>query len=207
MAAMSALEHGQARPPNPQRRDPRVHRAILESTVALLEERGYKDLTIEAIAAHAGVGKQTIYRWWPGKADLVMEAYIEVADERVPPPDTGSVQRDLEAILIPVFRQNASFSVGTARANKGMMAEAQLDSTFHATYLALHRAWWKPLRDVLERGIARGELRPDIDPGTIIDLLLGASWYRVLLEHAPLDDHFADQIITTVLSGVRLQRS
>ena len=190
-----------------RRRDPRVHRAILDSTVTLLEERGYKDLTIEAIAAQAGVGKQTIYRWWPGKADLVMEAYIAVAGERVPPPDTGNVQRDLEAILIPVFRQNASFSVGTARANKGMMAEAQLDPTFHVTYLALHRAWWQPLRDVLERGILRGELRPDIDPGTIVDLLLGASWYRVLLEHAPLDDDFADQIIAAVLNGIRTQRS
>lgn len=187
--------------PNPRRRDPRAHRAILDATVALLEAGGYKRLTIEAIAGRAGVGKQTIYRWWPSKAALVMEAYIAAAGERVPPPDTGSVRGDLEAILIPVFRQNAVYDEGTALANKGMMAEAQLDPAFHRAYLDLHRAWWGPLREALERGKARGDLRPDADPDALVDMMLGASWYRVLLEHAPLDDAFAREIITTVLDG------
>ena len=200
---MAAQAKSGVRPPNPTRRDPRVHQAILEATVALLERDGYKRLTIEAIAAQAGVGKQTIYRWWPGKAALVMEAYIQAADVRVPPPDTGTVQGDLEAILLPVFRHNAVYTQGTARANKGMMAEAQLDPAFHRTYLELHRAWWGPLRELLERAQARGELRSETDVDAIIDLLLGASWYRLLLEHAPLDDTFAHQIIATVLDGIR----
>lgn len=189
--------------PNPNRRDARVHRAILDATVTLLERDGYKRLTIEAIARHAGVGKQTIYRWWPNKASLVMEAYIAAGEERVPEPDTGSVIGDLEAILVPVFTQNAAYDRGTARANKGMMAEAQLDPSFHATYLVLHRSWWGPLRNVLERAKTRGELRADTDSDALIDMMLGASWYRVLLEHAPLDAAFARLIAHTVVEGNR----
>src|SRR3954447_19533542 len=92
--------------PDPRRRDPRVRRAILDATVTLLEEVGYGRLTIEAIAARAGGSKQTIYRWWPGKAALIMEAFIAAGEERVPEPDTGSLVGDLEAILFPVFAQN-----------------------------------------------------------------------------------------------------
>lgn len=189
------------RQPDPRRRDPAVHRAILAATVELLEASGFQQLTIEAIAAQAGVGKQTIYRWWPSKAAVVMEAYIAAGIERVPTPDTGTLTSDLEAILLPVFRQNAGYTRGTARANKGMMAEAQLNPDFHQAYVDLHRSWWGPLREVLARGVARGQLRADVDLDALIDLMLGASWYRVLLEHAPLDDHFARVIIQTVVAG------
>lgn len=189
------------RQPDPRRRDAAVHRAILAATVELLEASGFQQLTIEAIAARAGVGKQTIYRWWPSKAAVVLEAYIAAGFERVPTPDTGTLTEDLEAILVPVFRQNANFARGTALANKGMMAEAQLNPGFHQAYVALHRSWWGPLREVLARGVARGELRSDVDLDALIDLMLGASWYRVLLEHAPLDDDFARLIIQTVVTG------
>jgi AcrR family transcriptional regulator len=184
-------------------RDPAVHRAILGATVDLLERVGYGRLTIDAIATQARVGKQTIYRWWPNKASLVMEAFIGAGEERVPEPDTGSVETDLLAILVPVFAQNADYGQGVAMANKGMMAEAQLDPEFHAAYLALHRSWWEPMRNVLRRGQARGELAAGVDPGDLIDLLLGASWYRTLLEHAPLDEAFARFLVRTVLDGHR----
>lgn len=179
-----------------------AHQAILDATVALLERDGYRRLTIEAIAALAGVGKQTIYRWWPNKAALVMEAFILAGERRVPEPDTGSVRTDLEAILIPVFQQNSVYDRGTALANKSMMAEAQLDSAFLETYRELHQSWHGPMRNVLERGKQRGEVRKDADTAALIDMMLGASWYRVLLEHAPLDDTFARYIVATVLSGV-----
>lgn len=179
----------------PSRRNHRAHRAILDATVALLEESGYKNLTIEGVAAKAGVGKQTIYRWWGSKADLVMEAYMSASDVRVPEPDTGSLTGDLETILMPVFRLSRNFRQGTALANKSLMAEAQLDKDFLATYRKLHEYWWEPLRRVLERAKGRGELEPQIDDGALIDLMLGAAWYRMLLEHAPLDEAFAQTII------------
>ena len=179
-------------------------RAVLAATVELLEEVGYRSTTVEAIARRAGVGKQTIYRWWNGsKADLVLDAFIGIGPQRVPAPDTGNVGDDLRAILHPVFALNAIRGRGTALANRTLMAEAQLDPEFAATYARLHASWWGALRDAVERGVHRGELRDSTDPQVIVDLLLGAAWYRLLLGHAPLDNDAADQLVDTVLNGAR----
>lgn len=188
--------------PATARRNSRSHRAILDATVTLLEETGYKRLTVEGVAARAGVGKQTIYRWWKSKADLVLEAYMSASDVRVPEPDTGTLKGDLEAILVPVFSLSQDFSQGTALANKTLMAEAQLDKDFLATYRKLHEYWWAPLEHVLERAKARGELRLEADSGALIDIMLGAAWYRMLLEHAPLDTAFARTLIGLVRTSV-----
>ena len=181
-----------------KRRSPKSHQAILDATVKLLEEGGYKNLTIEGVAAEAGVGKQTIYRWWKSLAHLVMEAYMSASDVRVPEPDTGSLKGDLEAILLPVFELSRDFSKGTALANKTLMAEAQVDRDFLKTYRELHGYWWVPLHRVLERAKARGELDREADNGALVDMMLGAAWYRMLLEHAPLDESFAKTIIGLV---------
>ena len=187
--------------PDEKRRSRASHEAILEATVTLLEAGGYKNLTIEGIAAEAKVGKQTIYRWWRSKAELVLEAYIAASDVRVPEPDTGTLKGDLEAVLLPVFNLNERYDRGTALANKTLMAEAQLDADFLKTYAQLHTYWRGPLRNVLARAKQRGELRENADVEALIDLMLGAAWYRLLLEHAPLDEAFARQIIATVLEG------
>lgn len=200
---MSREDRSTKRAPNQSRRDEDVHRAILAATVELLESGGYKKLTIEAIAAKAGAGKQTIYRWWPSKAALVMEAYIGAADVRSPGSDTGNLIADLESILVPVFKQNEQYDRGTALAVKSMMAEAQLDAEFRQTFLHLIRSWHEPLVRALERGKARGELRADADTNALVDMMLGASWYRVLLEHAPLNADFARLIARTIVQGSR----
>lgn len=187
--------------PDPERRNAESHRAILNATVKLLEQSGYKNLTIEGIAAKAGVGKQTIYRWWDSKANLVMEAYMSASDVRVPEPHTGTLEGDLKAILLPVFDLSKDYDKGNALANKTLMAEAQLDRNFLATYAELHRYWWAPLQRVLERAKERGELSKQADTQALIDVMLGAAWYRMLLEHAPLDETFADTIIGLVTSN------
>lgn len=177
---------------------------MLEATVALLEEVGYRHLTIEGVAKRAGVGKQTIYRWWNGsKPALVLEAFTSASDERVQPPDTGDVRRDLLAILEPVFHLQADLRTGTALANKTLMAEAQLDPTFHPRYVDLHRYWWGPMRSAVERGVERGELRAGTDAQLVVDTLLGAAWYRLLLEHAPLDRTAAAALVDMILDGLR----
>lgn len=187
--------------PDPERRNAESHRAILNATVKLLEQGGYKNLTIEGIAAKAGVGKQTIYRWWDSKANLVMEAYMSASDVRVPEPHTGTLEGDLKAILLPVFDLSKDYDKGNALANKTLMAEAQLDRNFLATYAELHRYWWAPLQRVLERAKERGELSKQADTQALIDVMLGAAWYRMLLEHASLDEAFADTIIGLVTSN------
>lgn len=183
--------------PDSNRRSAKSHQAILDATVKLLEEGGYKNLTIEGVAAEAGVGKQTIYRWWNGRAALVMEAYMSASDVRVPEPDTGTLKGDLEAILLPVFELSRDFGRGAALANKTLMAEAQIDRDFLETYRELHKYWWIPLQRVLERAEMRGELEK-AGHGALIDVMLGAAWYRMLLEHAPLDEGFARTIIGLV---------
>jgi AcrR family transcriptional regulator len=192
-------------PPDPRRRRASSRAAILDATVTLLEEVGYRGLTIEGVAQRAGVGKQTIYRWWGGsKAALVLEAFGDVGDRRVEPLDSGDVRTDLLAILAPVFVLHVDgFRHGTALANKTLMAEAQLDASFHDRYAALHAHWRGPLRSAVERGVARGELQASTDAGVVVDLLLGGAWYRLLLEHAPLDPAAAALLVDTVLDGCR----
>lgn len=189
--------------PDPQRRNADSHRRILAATVELLERDGYRRLSIEGVARCAGVGKQTVYRWWRGsKPDLVMEAFTAASDQRVSPPDTGSVRADLLGILEPVFDLQADLRSGTALANKTLMAEAQLDAAFHPRYVALHRHWWGPLRAAVVRAIDRGEVTAGTDPDLVVDLLLGFAWYRLLLEHAPLDRSVASDLVDTILTGI-----
>ncbi len=189
--------------PNEKRRDSQAHQEILNATSALLDELGYKKLSIEAIAARAGVGKQTIYRWWKGKADLVIEAFTQEAQIRAPEPDAGALEQDLRVILLFIFKEASEYSRGTGLAAKSMMAEAQLDHDFLPTFLNLIRSWHGPFRHALEHGKARGELRSDTDLDAMVDMLMGATWYRLLLEHAPLDEAYADTIIRTLLEGSR----
>ena len=190
--------------PDPRRRRASSRAAILAATVELLEAVGYRGLTIEGVAQRAGVGKQTIYRWWDGsKAALVMEAFTVAGDERVAPVDTGDVRADLLAVLAPVLELSSGVRSGTALANKTLMAEAQVDPAFHERYAELHARWRAPLRDAVRRGIARGEVRADVDADLLVDLLLGAAWYRLLLEHAPLGAPVAAQLVDHVLDGCR----
>lgn len=197
-----------SRRPDPERRSDESHRRILEATVELLERHGYRHLTIEGVAKRASVGKQTIYRWWGGsKPALVLEAFTQASDDRVDPPDTGTVRGDLLAILEPVFDLHEDLRAGTALANKTLMAEAQLDADFHPRYVDLHRHWWGPLRAAIERGIEHGELAADTDADLVVDSLLGFAWYRLLLEHAPLDRAAAVAVVDLVLDGAARRRS
>ena len=121
----------------------------------------------------------------------------------MPEPDLGDVRSDLLAIVVPVVRLSGDPQAGAGLANKTLMAQAQLNRDFQATYVGLHRHWHGPLRSVLRRGVERGELHAGADPQLLIDTLLGAMWYRLLLEHAPLDEAFARDLVDGLLDGVR----
>ena len=185
-----------------RRRNHRSHQAILKATAELLEEKGYRDICIEAIASRAGVGKQTIYRWWPSKAAVVMEAYSEKATQNIPTPDTGSVKQDLYQILQQLFAMLTTTTTGTAVT--GLIAEAQMDASlaeaFREQFIKCRRA---ATRTILERGIARGELRPDLNLELVIDAIYGPIWYRLLLKHAALDDAFAEELVNFLIVGIQ----
>lgn len=179
-----------------RRRSDQAHQAILQATREVLEEVGYRNMTIEAIATRAGVGKKTIYRWWPSKAAVALEALVTSHDAYVPFPDTGSLEGDLLAYFeqaFPILRGKS----GTVLS--GLAAEAQLDPTFahefQQTFLVPRKA---ELIELLRRDQQRGELSPDTNLDVLADLIYGAKWYRLLLYPAPLDDTFAREIVALI---------
>lgn len=185
-----------------RRRSRQSHEAIVAATQALLAEVGYRRLTIEGVAARAGVGKQTIYRWWPSLAALVLEAYLAGSDAvLLPPPDSGSTREDVRALIAWLVAVLAAPTGG--RVVAGLVADMQHDPAlaegFHREIVPARR---RAMRAALERARGRGEIRADADLDVAVDTLHGAVFYRLLLSGEPLDDDFAATLADQVLAGL-----
>jgi AcrR family transcriptional regulator len=172
------------RPHSGPNRNESVRQAILEAALRLLSRPGGTPFTMEAIAAQAGVGKQTIYRWWPSKGAVLLEALAEAAPGDGPAPDTGSLRGDLHALFIETFRYARDPSVG--RTLRVAMAEAQHDARAAELLRRFIERRRSALRAVLERGRNRGEASRALDLDIVIDEAFGLLWYRLLVGHAPL---------------------
>jgi AcrR family transcriptional regulator len=196
-ASIESVSEQQAPPRPGRKRSEDSRQAILAAAAALVGEIGYGALTIEKIAQRAGTGKQTIYRWWPSKADVVMEALATKADLHITIPDLGSLTADLRAGL------RGSFALARVpeviEILRALMAEAQMDPAFAERFRAefLHRRR-RMLRVILDRAQARGELPPGVPVDTLIDVVLGTLWYRVIAIPAPLDDVLADELVSLI---------
>lgn len=175
----------------------RPRRAILQATMEMLSQEGYHTMTIEAIAARAGVGKKTIYRWWPSKAAVVLEALTTYTEAHVPFSDTGSLEGDLQVYFEHSF-PDLQEKLGTAL--HGLAAEAQLNPEFAHEF---QRMFIVPRREtliaLLQRGVQRGEIAPDTNLDVLVDLIYGAKWYRPLLHPAPLDEAFTREIVELIM--------
>jgi AcrR family transcriptional regulator len=182
-----------------RRRNEEARRAILDATFRLLEESGAQGVTLEATAAAAGVGRQTIYRWWSGKGQLIAEALAERAKTVISAPDTGSFRDDLAAFFVASFAD--ATDPATEKLLREFMALAQTDehvAAIASDFAALRR---EPLRKLLIRGRSAGELRETADLEALADLAYGFLWYRLLLGHAPLDDDAARQLADMVVAA------
>ncbi|OBC13072.1 hypothetical protein A5784_32525 [Mycobacterium sp. 852013-50091_SCH5140682] len=178
-----------------RKRNEGARRAILDAAIAALEESG--EITVQGTAAAAGVGRQTIYRWWNGKGPLIAEALAERAATKVAVPDTGSFRDDLVGLLVASFAD----ATDNQRILRQFMAIAQQDpdiAKIAPDYAVMRQ---EPLRDLFERGRDRGDIRGDADIGVLIDLAYGFLWYRLLLGHAALDTYAAQQLADTLLGG------
>ncbi|MEO1222152.1 MAG: TetR/AcrR family transcriptional regulator [Pseudomonadota bacterium] len=175
-------------------RDTKIHSAILKAAFSILEREGYGAATIERIASEAGVAKQTIYRWWKGKAPLFMEVLAYKARQAVELPDTGSFKGDLTALLTGTF---AAVSTTLRPLMRALAAELLQDSDFadmmRDVFVRRRRA---NLRSLVERAIGRGELPVETDPELICDIVFGTMWYRLMFDHSPLDESAAEQLAT-----------
>jgi AcrR family transcriptional regulator len=185
-----------------RRRSERSHKAIIAATQELLVELGYGKLTIEAVAARAGVGKQTIYRWWPSRAALVLEAYLAGSDAvSLPPPDSGSTRDDVRALIAWLAAVLAEPTGG--RVVAGLVGDfphdPDLAEGFREDVVPARR---QAMLQTLERARERGEIRSDADLALAVDTLHGAVFYRLLLSGEPLDAEFAERVADQVLDGL-----
>jgi AcrR family transcriptional regulator len=185
----------------PQKRSEKSHQAILKAAIELVKEEGYASTTIEGIATRAGVGKQTIYRWWPSKAAVIMEAFQYSVAEKVPMPNTGSTRSDLQT-----FTRKLCYVLSkpiACHTTAGLIAAAQEDDVlakeFRKMFIKTRRT---AVEEILQRGAERGELLADLDFSLTLDLLFGPIWYRLLVGHAPLEEKFADALVAAVMSTV-----
>jgi AcrR family transcriptional regulator len=182
-------------------RSPEADRAILTAAVELLAERGLASMSIEEVAARAGVGKTTIYRRWPSKGLLALDAFVASFREQQPLPDTGTLRGDLLAALHAWVRAVTQTPMGSMLT--GLIAEAQHDTE-------LRGAWrdrvLEPLRSqhriMLDRASARAEIPADVDQDVVLDLFFGAAEHRLLLGHLPMSDDFIADVVDVILAGI-----
>ncbi|MFD9500715.1 TetR/AcrR family transcriptional regulator [Streptomyces sp. NPDC060035] len=196
--------------PDSSRRSDRSRRAIYDAALALVGEAGYARTTIEGIAARAGVGKQTIYRWWPSKAAVLMEAFIDLGTRAAEEaggggdyaiPDTGDLAADLKLVLrATVDELNDPVTEAPTRA---LAAEGIIDPALGAQFVE------KLLDPQMQLYVTRlrsaqeaGELRDDIDPRIALELLIAPLTHRWLLRTLPLTHAYADAVVDHTLRGL-----
>jgi AcrR family transcriptional regulator len=185
-------------------RSERARLAILRSTLKLLGENGFSDLTMEGVAGRAAVGKATVYRWWPNKGALIADAFASSTKDKLHFPNTGTVGKDMSRQmrqLIKVFRSPRG------RIVSAILAAGQSDKELIAAFR--DRFLWPRRREAyatLERGIERGELRKDTDLDLLLDSLYGPIYMRFLIQHDSLTPEFVEHLCALVMGGARPPR-
>ena len=183
-------------------RSDQVERAILRAAGDLLTERGLAAMTIEDVAARAGVAKTSIYRRWSTKGTLALDAFLADFLGSQPLPDTGSLENDLIAALRAWVRTVRGTATGRALAE--LVAQAQSDPE-------LAVAWRERVvgptrsqhRRIFEHAIARGEIPANSDVEVLMDLLYGPGYHRLLHGHLPLTDRFIRRAVAVIVAGAK----
>jgi AcrR family transcriptional regulator len=184
-----------------RKRSEESRQAILAATLELTAELGYPGLTVDGIAARSGTGKQTIYRWWPSKADVLLDALAAKADVVVSLPDEGSYAADLRRFVGTSFALAAKAPIRDAL--RALMAQAQLDDEFRKRFWT---GFLQRRRDalgvLLDRAEARGDLPADVSSETVADIVFGIVWYRLLTDR-PFDERLADELVAVLTPSGR----
>ncbi|WP_459249856.1 TetR/AcrR family transcriptional regulator [Streptomyces youssoufiensis] len=190
--------------PDSSRRSERSRRAILDAALELVGEVGFGKLTIEAIAARAGVGKQTIYRWWPSKAAVLFDSFLEQsggAGAEITLPDTGDIVADAKDVLRATVdtMDDPKYALPT----RALIAESQSDPELGAEVNARVlepqlAAWTGRLRAAQEAG----QIAPDADLRVAVEMLVGPIFHRWSLRTLPMSHAYADAIVDQVLGGI-----
>ncbi|MDR7273367.1 TetR/AcrR family transcriptional regulator [Catenuloplanes atrovinosus] len=189
--------------PDPARRNERSRRAILDATRALLAETGYADLTVGAIAARAGAGKQTIYRWWGGKSAVVLDALVDtVAAEGMTLPDSGDLRADLRLVLRATVAEFADPVLSAT--TRALTIETLIDDELAVQVRdRLLRPQLDAVKDRLRAGQRAGDVRTGVDLDQAVELIFGPLYHRWLLRTGPLTEEYADGLVDLVMTALR----
>ncbi|SES43003.1 TetR/AcrR family transcriptional regulator [Lentzea albida] len=189
--------------PDPTRRNDAVRRAILTAAIDQVGEVGYAKLTIERIAKSAGVGKQTIYRWWPSKGALFFDAFLDLAGdgEAAALPDTGDLAADLKLVLGATVDELNDDRLDQAM--RALNTEIVLDPALAADYATRLDNPMRELKKARLRSAQQaGQIGEDVDLEVAIDLIWGPILNRWLQRTAPLTREYAEQVVETALRGL-----
>jgi len=183
-----------------RRRSETSRKAILDATYDLLKAGGFHQMSIEGVAARAGVGKATIYRWWSSKGVLAVEAFMAAVAPSIAFRETASARADIERqmkLLAEAYRGRAGEilkeMIGFSQSDEGMR------EAFFVGYLKPRR---EAAKAVLQRGIDQGEFQPNLDPEVLVDALYGPLIYRMLTGYYPIDNSFTNQTRRVVFEGI-----
>jgi len=199
MAKQASIDRANSRGPGRPRSE-KAREAVIRSTLALLKQVGFHELGIEAVAARAGVGKTTIYRWWPNKAELVIAAFVSAVEDELRFPSHGPVLESIHQQMkrwAHIFRSPLGQIVATVIG--AGQSEAEILAAFRAHWVEPRRV---EARALLEEAKRKGEIRGDLDPDLILDLLYGPLYLRLLLRHAPLDEHCVNTVFKVVSKAI-----
>lgn len=185
-----------------RKRDETSRQAILDAAFALMREGGFVSFSIEGVAARAGVGKTTIYRWWASKGMLAVEAFLVVAEPMIVFPESASTRAD---IVRQMQSLAALYRGPVGQIVRDMLGAAQHDAAmrdaFNAGFLEPRR---QMARAVFQRGVERGQFLPDIDADIAIDALWAPIYYRMLVSGASIDEAFVASHADIVLRGLEV---
>jgi AcrR family transcriptional regulator len=190
---MSQMTKGPGRP-----RDEEVRKRILDSAAQLLEDRCIDQITVDAIAEQSGAGKATVYRWWPNKEAVLIEAFRERVSQELPFPDTGNFKQDVRQQL-----QNFAEIIYWGRRGKifrsfiaGAQADPEIAKAFREIWIRPRRA---EARKLFERYIAAGVARPDLDPDLAVEIVFAPLYYRLLTGWGEITRDYLDSLVDTVM--------
>lgn len=205
LSRQSAVHNANGKRPPGRPRSENSRQSILRSTIKLLRKSSFADLSIEAIAADARVGKTTVYRWWPNKGALVVDAFAASTEDELHFPDSGSVYRDMSLQMCQWL--------GVLRSPRGCIVRAivaagqsdrELLEEFRKRLLRPRR---QEAYQTLRRGIDRGELPRGLDLDLVLDILYGAIYMRFLIRHDELSERYIEELCRLVLDGAAADAS
>jgi AcrR family transcriptional regulator len=185
-------------------RDAEVKRRILDAAQKLLEDVGFSSSTVDAIADEAGASKATVYRWWPNKASVLIDAFRQAVGQELPFPNTGIFEEDIRQ-QVRTFTEFLMSRKGRLLAAfvRAAQEDPEVKAAFRDYWLTPRRA---EAKQAMDRHRQRGDMPGDMDLDTAIDLLYGPLYYQMLTGYRDLTIDYADELTQAALAGLKARK-